>query len=34
VETWLLQTFEDAEGYRVEVVFADEATTVRPAPRP
>lgn len=24
VETWLAQTFENAEGYRVEVVFADE----------
>ena len=34
VENWLLQTFEDAEGYRVEVVFADEAATVGPAPRP
>lgn len=34
VTNWLLQSFEDAEGYRVEVVFADEAAAVRPAPRP
>lgn len=38
VAKWLAQTFEDAEGYRVEVVFADELGggegEVRDAPRP
>jgi hypothetical protein len=34
VTTWLLQTFEDAEGYAVEVVFADEAAEVERAVRP
>lgn len=34
VTNWLLQTFEDAEGYRVEVTFADEAAVAPPAPRP
>jgi hypothetical protein len=28
VSNWLLQTFDDAEGYAVEVVFADEAAVV------
>ena len=34
VTNWLLQSFEDAEGYRVEVTFADEAPAAQPAPRP
>ena len=34
VTNWLLQSFEDAEGYRVEVVFADEAAAVQAPPRP
>ena len=33
VTNWLLQSFDDAEGYRVEVVFADEAGAPRPPPR-
>jgi hypothetical protein len=33
VRNWLLQTFDDAEGYAVEVLFADEAPAVVPTPR-
>jgi hypothetical protein len=34
VRTWLLQTFDDAAGYDVEVVFADEAAVVEQPVRP